>query len=269
MNSNVQLLTLLVDSSDEEDSEYRFLVDGRDVKYVTVAPGALPKEDRTFAPVLIPLLPPFPPGDWNEGHIPKDPTTGQLFFARYEKVELNGIVHNWHPTQIDFLELTKLDRLRQNVQRVSHPLFEIPIIFKFAEFPWQIPYFESETIAYEWIEGKGIGPRFLGHVTEAERVMGWVMEDLGGWKTAEPGDLAACQEVLGKLHDLGIRHGDINRFNFLVQEGKALLVDFETAEKCSHVKELEEEYGRLEQSLHDQSFRGGVGPSIVSEKMPG
>ncbi|KAK2594669.1 hypothetical protein QQS21_007645 [Conoideocrella luteorostrata] len=267
-NSNVQLLTLLVDSNDEDDSEYRFLVDGKHVKYITVAPGALPRDHRTFAPVLIPMLPPFPRGDWNEGHISKEPATGQLFFARHEKVDLDGIAHTWHPTRIDFLELKKLHRLRQNIQRVSHPLFDIPVIFKFAEFPWQIPYFETETIAYEWIKDKDIGPKFLGHVTEAGRVIGWVMEDLNGARTAEPGDLAPCQEILGKLHALGIKHGDINRFNFLVQGDKALLIDFEAAEKCNSVEELEAEYKLLEQSLNDASFLGGVGPVVISEQMP-
>lgn len=62
-NSHAQLLANLVDPDDEEDSEYRFLVDQTHVKYVTVAPGVLPKSDRIFAPALIPLLPPFPPGD--------------------------------------------------------------------------------------------------------------------------------------------------------------------------------------------------------------
>jgi Lipopolysaccharide kinase (Kdo/WaaP) family len=268
INSNVQLLTLLVDSEDQEDSEYRFLVDGRDVKYVTVAPISLPRDDRTFAPILIPLLPPFPPGDWNVGHIAKDSATGQLEFACYEKIELNGITDTWHPTTIDFLELKKLDRLRQNVQRVSHPLFDTPVIFKFAEFDWQMSYFKAETAAYKWIEGTGIGPAFLGHVTEAGRVIGWVMEDLAPAQTAEPDDLEACQRVLRQLHALGIKHGDINRFNFLVRGDKARLVDFEVAEECNDVKELEEEYERLSESLNDPSFRGGVGPAVVSERLP-
>ncbi|KAI1175841.1 hypothetical protein F4777DRAFT_298765 [Nemania sp. FL0916] len=264
INGDVELLACLADLDDEDDSEYRFLVDGKHVKYVTVAPGALPKDDRTFAPILIPMLPPFPPGDWNEGHISKDPTTGQLFFARHEKVDLDGVAYTWHPTRIDFLELNKLDHLRQNVHRVSHPLFDAPVIFKFAPFPWQIPYLEAETRAYEWIEGKDVGPRFLGHVTEAGRVIGWVMEDLGGARTAESGDLTACQEILRKLHALGIKHGDINRFNFLVQGEKALLIDFETA-KFSYAEELEDEYRYLPQSLNDPSFRGGIGPAEISE----
>ncbi|KAI9159127.1 hypothetical protein HJFPF1_07135 [Paramyrothecium foliicola] len=155
-----------------------------------------------------------------------------------------------------------LDRLRRNIQLVSHPLFDFPIIFKFAKFPWQIPYFEAETAAYEWIKSTNIGPKFLGQITEAGRVTGWVMEDLGRSRTAEPGDLAACQEVLRQLHSLGIEHGDINRFKLLAKTDEAHLIDLETAEKWSDVVELEAEYRRLVQSLDDPSFRGGIGPVV-------
>lgn len=62
-NKNLELLILLVDSSDEDESEYRFLVDGKNVKYITVDPDASLKDDRTFKLVLLTLLPLFPPGD--------------------------------------------------------------------------------------------------------------------------------------------------------------------------------------------------------------
>ena len=267
-NSNVQVLNLEVDFDDKEDGEYRFLVDGKHVKYVTIASGALPKNDRTFAPVFIPLLPPFPSGDWNEGHISKDSASGKLYIARHEKVDLAGIEHTWHPTRIDLLDLEKIDSFRSNIHRVSHPLFSAPVIFKFAKFPWQIPYFEAETTAYEWIHGKGVGPEFLGHVAEHGRVMGWIMEDLGDARTAEPADLEACQADLARLHALGIKHGDINRFNFLIRNGGACLIDFETAKKCSEVEELEAEYKQLEASLNDPSFRGGVGPAVYGDEIP-
>lgn len=90
-NSNVQLLAVLVDWDDEEEGEYRFLVDGKDTKYVTVEPGVLPKDNRTFGPILIPLLPPFPPGDWNEGHVSKDPLSGQPVFSHYSRSDLSEI----------------------------------------------------------------------------------------------------------------------------------------------------------------------------------
>lgn len=37
-------------------------------------------------------------------------------------------------------------------------------------------YYAAETTAYEWIHGTGIGPAFLGHITEAGRVIGFLME---------------------------------------------------------------------------------------------
>jgi predicted Ser/Thr protein kinase len=268
-NSNVQLLATLVDSNDEEESEYRFLVDEKHVKYVTVDPGVFPKNDRTFAPVLITMLPPFPPGDWNEGHISKDVFTGHPVFSRNTNRDLPGVKSIWHHTQIDHLELKKLDRVRQNIHQVTHSLFDRPVLVKFAEFPWQIPYFEAETTAYRWIDGKGIGPNFLGHVTEAGRLIGFVMENIDGARAAEPGDLTACQGILGKLHSLGIKHGDINRHNFLVRNGKVVLIDFETARRCSEREELESEYRRLEQSLYDPSCRGGLGNPVVSEYLSG
>lgn len=158
--------------------------------------------------------------------------------------------------------------IHRNIHRVSCPQFDHSVLVKFAEFPWQIPFFEAETIAHQWIDGKGIGPKFLGHVTEAGRVIGFVMEFVDGARTAEPGDLAACQSILARLHALGIKHGDINKHNFLVKNGTVVLVDFETAQKCSVKEELESEYRRLEQSLKDPSRKGGVGSPIVSQHLP-
>ncbi|KAI0837092.1 hypothetical protein F5Y06DRAFT_91837 [Hypoxylon sp. FL0890] len=260
-NGNVQLLAALADFDDKEESEYRFLVDEKHIKYVTVDPGVLPKENRTFAPVLIETLPQFPPGDWNEGHVSKDQVTGHLVFSRTSRSDLAGVKNIWHQTLIDYLEFKKLERVRQNIHKVTHTLFDQAILIKFAEFPWQIPYLEAETAAYSWIEGEGIGPKFLGHVSEAGRVIGFAMENIEGARTVEPGDLAICQNILAKLHSLGIRHGDINKHNFLVRDGKAVLVDFEMAQMCNEKEELQSEYRQLEDSLADPSYRGGVGPA--------
>ncbi|KAI0536709.1 hypothetical protein GGR58DRAFT_378695 [Xylaria digitata] len=268
--ANIQLLTVLVDSKDEDESEYRFLINGKDVKYVTVDPGVFPKDDRNFAPVLVPLLPPFPPGDWTEGHISKDPSTGRPVFSRTTNQVLPRVESTWHPTQIDHLELKKLERLRQNIHLVTHPLFNRPVIVKFAEFPWRIPYYEAETTAYEWIEGAGVSSKFLGHLTEAGRVIGFILENIGDARTAGPEDLKACQAALARLHSLGIKHGDINKHNFLVRDGKAVLVDFETARKSGDRGELETEYQRSEESLRDPSCRGGVGiPETNEHILPG
>ncbi|KAK9437421.1 alpha-galactosidase a precursor [Metarhizium brunneum] len=246
-NSNIQLLATLADFEDEEESEYRFLVDGKHVK-----------DDRTFAPILLPTLPSFPPGDWNEGHVSKNPLNGELEFSRCTRSDLPGVSNTWHHTRIDHLELNKVSRIRQNIHVVTHPLFDQALLVKFTEFPWQMPFFEAETTAYEWIDGHDIGPKFLGHLTEDGRVIGFVLEYLDDIRSAETEDLAACQAALAKLHSLGIKHGDINKYNFLIRQGKAVLVDFEAARKCSQEKELQAEYERLEQSLRDDSRRGAA-----------
>ena len=119
-----------------------------------------------------------------------------------------------------------------------------------------MPFFEAETTAYQWIDGQGVSPNFLGHLTEDGRVIGFVMEYIDDARSADIGDLAACQDVLARLHSLGIKHGDINKYNFLVRGERAVLVDFETAKRCEEQKALEAEYEHLEHSLSDSSYRG-------------
>ncbi|KAK7420321.1 hypothetical protein QQZ08_010454 [Neonectria magnoliae] len=259
-NSNVELLAALVDPDDGDDGEYRFLVDGRHVKYVSVSPGSLPQDDRALAPVLIPLLPAFPAGDWNEGRVDKDTCTGSLGFGNLSKTALPGIGNVWHDTLVDHLELVRVERVRQTLHRVTHPRFDRPVLAKFAQFPWEIPYFAAETTSYEWIHGRGVGPEFLGHIHEDGRVIGFLLEEIPGVRPAEPGDLAACQRSLERLHALGIKHCDINRHNFLIREdNEAVLIDFETAQKCTDPEQLNAEYQDLQESLEDTSGRGGAG----------
>lgn len=261
-NKNVELLAVLVDphsTQDAQNSNYRFLVDRSQVKYVTVEPGVLPPEDRIFAPVLIPLLPEFPPGEWNEGHVSTDKTTGEPVFSKLKKSNLPGIGDTWHDNTVDYLELEFQEQIRQTLHRVTHPDFPQPVLAKFAQFPWEIPYFAAETTSYQWIHDRGIGPRFLGHIHEAGRVIGFLLEELPHVRAAEPRDLALCQRSLQELHDLGIKHGDINKHNFLISNGRAVLIDFESAQRCEDEGQLGEEYRMLEGSLADMSGRGGEG----------
>ena len=55
------------------------------------------------------------------------------------------------------------------------------------------------------------------------------MNLIEGARTAVQDDLGACQRALLKLHALGIKHGDINKYNFLVSGYEAIIVEFETA----------------------------------------
>ncbi|TGJ83157.1 hypothetical protein E0Z10_g5617 [Xylaria hypoxylon] len=256
-NTNIQILASLVDINGKDEDKYRMLLDGKHVKYITVKPGVFPKNHRTFATGLIEILPPFPPGDWNEGLISNHLLTERPVFSRTTKSNLAGVENLWHYTEIDHLELKKVDCMRQHIHLVTHPLFNSPVVAKFIEFPWQTPDFEVETTVYEWIAGQEIGPEFLGHIMEAGRCIGFIVEYIDGARTAEPADLLACQSALAKLHSVGIIHNDINKYNFLVRDEKAILIDFESAEKCGEEEKLISEFLRLEHSLNDTSGSGG------------
>ena len=266
-NANVKLLACLVepqDAIDPDDNHYRFLVDGNYVKYVTTAPGALAGEeiDWTFGPILLSkLLPPFPPGNWNKGYVAKDPETEEAAFIETETESLAGVKNLWHPVKLNELDFAH-QYVRQRVRISTHPELNDgkPVLIKLAVWPWEIASMEIETTAYECIRDRGIGPRFLGHLTEGKdgRVVGFVAEWVQDARAAGQRDLESCRKALGRLHELGIKLGDTNKHNFLVREGRdVVLVDFETTKKGSP-QELEDEMNDLKESLEDTSFRGGV-----------
>ncbi|KAH7164113.1 hypothetical protein DER46DRAFT_605912 [Fusarium sp. MPI-SDFR-AT-0072] len=93
-NSNVRLFACLLDDDDIMQSDYRFLADGSLVEYVITAPGTFlcHHEDRAFEPILLRnLLPQFPPGDWNNGHVARDLATGEPSFVKTEMVQFPGV----------------------------------------------------------------------------------------------------------------------------------------------------------------------------------
>ncbi|KAK0109554.1 hypothetical protein ONS95_002240 [Cadophora gregata] len=267
-NTNVRLLACLVDEDDTDNSDYRFLLDMRDVKYVTTAPGTFrgAEDDRTFEPILLgKLLPPFPIGNWNKGYVAKDPKAGEITFVKTETIDLTEVENLWHPVKLNELDFTRQSRIKQRVHISTHPKLNDgePVLVKIAVWPWEIPYIEVETTAYQRINDSGIGPKFLGHLTEGKdgRVVGFVVEWVQGARAAGSGDIDSCKKALGRLHELGIKFGDINKHNFLVRDGHdVLLVDFETAKHNCLPQELEDEMKALESSLEDTSFRSGVGP---------
>ena len=85
------------------------------------------------------------------------------------------------------------------------------------------------------------------------------MERISDAQHASPQDVEVCREVLSRLHGLGVRHGDTNRFNFLVRDDKAILIDFDTAEKCDDRNSLLQELEHLTTCLEDSSRKGGGG----------
>ena len=166
-----------------------------------------------------------------------------------------------------------LTSLRSNVWKVTAPQLSptTTIVAKFARFLWETPYFASETAAYAWLKDSGIGPRFLGHLTEGKngRVIGFLLEHISLARFAGLDDLEACQKALGKLHGLGILHGDVNRYNFLVQgegeEKSVTMIDFEAAQRVNDLDALQAEYKSLSEKLADESGLGGVQVMEIGE----
>jgi predicted Ser/Thr protein kinase len=253
--SQIQLLQACVD--EETESEFRILVNNKYIKYMTIDHGLYNVEDMCFGPSLIELLPPFPPGDWNEGHVTRDTETGTIGFTALKLSNLPGIERSWHSEKIEYLELKMGVKLRTNVHEATCDRFTSPVIAKFARFEWEIPQLDRETAAYEWIVGHHIGPQFLGHVLEEGRIIGFVMEHISGARHATPEDLPLCRAVLSNLHQLGIKHGDINKHNFLIHGGTATLIDFDSTSRPTDAGDLESELENLREQLEDTSGRGG------------
>ena len=88
---DIKLLQCSVDPLDE--SEFRILVDGKFVKYLTIDAGLYIADDMCFAPSLISIIPPLPPGDWNTGRISRNRADGQPHFSEVTKVRLPSISH--------------------------------------------------------------------------------------------------------------------------------------------------------------------------------
>lgn len=88
---SIQLLQASVDPDGETESDFRILVKNRFVKCLTIDGGIYETDDMCFGPALVTLLPPFPSGNWNEGRISRDATTGLPYFAAATEKKLPGI----------------------------------------------------------------------------------------------------------------------------------------------------------------------------------
>ncbi len=139
------------------------------------------------------------PGDWNTGHISRNPKTHLPYFSTTITESLPTIHETWHSTFIACTDLEILTHLRPNVWQVTAPSLS-SVVAKFARFPSETSYFAAETAVYAWLQDTGIGPRFLGHLTEGKngRVIGFLIEYIPQARFAGPDDLDACPKGDGK-----------------------------------------------------------------------
>ena len=253
------ILSMEVDDDDSFESEYRLRI-GHQVKYLVISPKTFDRDTLSFPIQSLPRLP--YDEEWTVAHISKDQASGDLKTSISNRA-LAGVSCQWHHTRVDCLDLEKTKQLTAMVfEATSHSINPLTspstatVIAKIARFEWELQRIEQETRAYQLLEGSGLAPRFLGHVHENGRIMGFVVEKLEG-RSASLQDLSICESALGKLHELGLLHGDVNRYNFLVMEKGVKLLDFECLSENASPESMRKELESLRAKLIDESGRGG------------
>ncbi|KAI1118022.1 hypothetical protein F5Y14DRAFT_400860 [Nemania sp. NC0429] len=151
----------------------------------------------------------------------------------------DGISNAWHPTKLEFSEFELLGQLGDfdkgrngRLHHAKHPLFgEKKLFMKIAPWPtnWWRRAIENETKAYQLVEGHGIAPEFLGHVTYRGTIIGFIVEWIEGAEEITKKDKNACIEAIKKLHALGITHGTAHWGNFLKRGNDMLVIDFDSS----------------------------------------
>jgi hypothetical protein len=97
-----------VDGDNEVESEYRIRV-GNKIRYIEVAPGTFDGDTLSFPLVSLPSLP-YSDDKWTTAYISRDAESGELRTSLSER-QLAGVQNLWHSTQINVLNLERVERL--------------------------------------------------------------------------------------------------------------------------------------------------------------
>ncbi|KAF2789273.1 alpha-galactosidase A [Melanomma pulvis-pyrius CBS 109.77] len=261
------IISMEIDDDNETESEYRLRI-GHRVKYLKVAAATFDRATLSFPIAHLPPLP-YEDDSWTVASISRNVESGQLRTSLSGQ-QLAGVRNIWHGVRVDVLNLSRVERLtaatfeavvcESTTPSMAPPPPSPPptVIAKIARFEWEIPRIERETRAYQLLQQRepDLAPRFLGHIHEGGRVMGFMLEKLEDRRDASIGDLDECERALGKFHGLGMLHGDVNRYNFLVGTDGVKLIDFERFEEDAAEEGRAREMQSLRAEFVDQSGRG-------------
>lgn len=267
LSSGTADISVLNQLIDDEDGAYRIKWGDR-IVYLSIPTDVFDEDTMCRPYLLIPQLPTFPQGPWTRMHITRNAHNGSLDVVTTDE-PLPAIRSTWHPQYIDVLALEETKCYRSNVYEVVY--HGESAIAKIAPFDWNIPRIENETWVYSIMDEyqrqhpheRQIFPRFLGHLTENDRVIGLLLEKVDG-TYASIEDLSGCEAALRQFHKVDLIHGDVNRYNFLVEKesGRVKLVDFEYAEAYEESK-ARMEIDSLGSELCEQTGRGWTTVTIT------
>jgi len=209
-----------------------------------------------------------PTGDWNIGRLQHHATTDKFTLQSTEKAAIQAVEKVWHPTRVDQSSLS--EALPYNDLLYNLPMYSVrypgqlgaaQMIAHQEWYPNDIFGVIQETQIYAQIEGHGIGPRFLAHITEnQERVCGYLLESHPA-RHATINDLQACTEALARLHSLKIAYGDLSFYSFLaLDDGQVLLHRFRGSYTTDDQSVLRKEMKSIEGILRD-------GPPLLGQHL--
>nr|POF23984.1 hypothetical protein CFP56_54920 [Quercus suber] len=257
----MSIISVLNQIIDDEEGIYRIRF-GERVGYLTISTDVFDEDTMCRPHLLIPKLPKLPKCEWSRMRIARSSELGAPLEISVTNEPLPEIETVWHHQMVDVLSLTQTVRHRSNVHDVVYN--GVPAVSKIAAFDWDIPRLEREVWAYSILDvhqhpdlGKPkISPRVLGHLTECGRVIGILLERLEG-QHASFADLPDCESALRRLHEIGLVHGDVNRYNFIVDKDRrqVSMVDFEYAAAFDEVA-AKEELQSLSSELTEETGRG-------------
>jgi len=246
-----------------------FLADDGTFKWVLIDADVFPGKEWsyiTMEEIRSLTFPLFPSGSWNFGRISRL-EDDKVDFTTTLSRPIEGIDNTWHPTKIDFMEFELVSEFPgctdARLWHAKHPLFnDKPLFVKIS--PWATGWaritLEKETKAYEKLQGLGMSPHFLGHVTYQGAVIGLILEWIDGAKTTDKKDKGARIKLVKKLHRLGIAHGCAHHKNFLKAGDNMMVIDFEEARFDDEATDehKKEDIRRVRDFKNDMSWQGIV-----------
>ncbi|KAB8223506.1 hypothetical protein BDV33DRAFT_188871 [Aspergillus novoparasiticus] len=250
---------------EEDDFLYRIRRNSR-IVYVSILDGdILPPDYRTDSFLVLAKLQNIPKWDdkWKTLTVRN---TAQGIESSPDEFPPHGLELGQlnHPSAIfvNILYLTTVSRISYRLSRVRHG--EESWVLKIARFKHEIASLQNEVSIYSNLMASGFSfcPTSIGFVYEEtkDRTIVFIMEEISG-RTPSIQDLKDCTGTVRLLHEAGIVHGDLNKYNFLVTEVGVKLFDFEVsaAKEDADLGLTEDELKGLAARLEDESGIGRHG----------